>query len=170
MNSEQRDEAMRERWEKQEAKEKEDRRRTLQYDAEVERIHTFTPREFSPGLWTFLITTRPCAVCKKPTAPNLAAGPFPAGIRIDFEAQRARAGIRLLHHWGDKGPVCSDCKLNTAETFECSHCKQSKPLNESHKSFGAPAEHLCAHCYETVPAKQWEGLVAELEEQHRYDF
>jgi hypothetical protein len=102
--------------------------------------------------------------------PNV-SGPFPTHRIASFTDQRKRAGIREMSHWrASCDPVCVGCKNAGSETFECSHCKKTRPLSALHKSYGSPAKHLCVPCYETVPAKQWEGLVAELEEQHRYDF
>jgi hypothetical protein len=147
-----------------------------QHRAEVERVASFTPTEFAPGVFTFLVAVHPCVFCAKPTTPDLSSkttdsDPFPIGYTMNFAAQRDRAGIQKFAYWHEPGkPVCVGCKDTAAQTFECAHCKQARALNESHESFGSPAEHLCVHCYSTVPAKQWEGLVAELEEQHRYDF
>jgi len=140
-------------------------------ELERKRVDSFTPVQIAPGFFAFLVSVTPCEFCATPTVPKLQRGPFPVSFNRNFEAQCQRAGIRLMSHWSDLNQrVCVGCKDAGKQTFDCAHCKQARPLNESHSDYGSPAEHLCVHCYSTVPAKQWEGLVAELEEQHRYDF
>jgi hypothetical protein len=140
------------------------------------KVEAYTPTQFVPWHYTFLVEVKPCVHCARPTCADLTSrttgkDPFPIYWLSDFRAQRERAGIQPLAFWHENNfPVCVGCKDAGKQTFECVHCKQARPLNESHSSYGAPAEHLCNHCYGTVPAKQWEGLVAELEETHRYDF
>ncbi len=183
MNQDEIDKAMRERYERKEAEEAERRearaKATIaqrEREREAARIDDFKPTQFAPGLFTFLIAALPCVHCSRPTVPDLesnscSAGPFPRAWSRNFANQRERAGIQQLAHWRDiNEPVCVGCKNAGTETFECSHCGKTRPFVASHSSYGSPAEHLCVPCYETVPAKQWEGLVAELEEQHRYDF
>lgn len=133
-------------------------------------VDSYVPMKHGSGLFAFLVETMPCVVCAKPTIARPGLGVFPAHYAISFEAQRERAGIEALGDWHDyRQPVCKSCKDLGAQTFECVSCKQKRPLNESKQSFGAPAEHLCNHCWETVPAKRWAVLVEELEEQHRWD-
>lgn len=171
------DEAMRERYERKEAERaaaearyQEAREQAAELEVERAKLEGYTPKQFAPWFFAFLVEAKPCVYCANPTTADLSSGPFPKFWRANFNAQRERAGIRLLSHWHDNNfPVCVDCKTSDAY-FECSHCKKTHLLSASHSQYGMPAEHLCVPCYETVPAKQWEGLVAELEEQHKYDF
>ncbi len=136
-----------------------------------EALDLYTPQKIGADRFTFALDAKPCVYCSTPTISSLASGPFPAFWRAGFDEQRKRAGIHLLHHWHDTWkPVCVECKDKGVEKFNCVACKQTRSFNESHLSFGAPAEHLCTTCWETVSAKNWAALVGELEEQHRYDF
>jgi hypothetical protein len=157
-------------WDAKEEKRVADEERAAEVNAEGRRVDEYTPQEFAPSRFTFLVEAKPCVFCRKPTTADLKGGPFPVVWRVDFDSQRERAGIQKLAHWHDDGPVCVGCKEIGANDFACSHCKREQALSESHVSFGMPAEHLCATCYERVPAKKWAALVGELEEQHRYDF
>ena len=176
MNQKEVDEAMLERYERKEVERVAVATKREADQREIARIDGFTPTEFARGLFTFLIAALPCVYCSRPTVPDLesnncSAGPFPRAWSRNFATQRDRAGIQPLAYWHDiNKPVCVGCKGVGAETFVCSHCGKTRPLTASHESYGAPAEHLCVPCYETVPAKKWDGLVAELEETHRYDF
>ena len=146
-------------------------KRATRIEAERAKVESYTPTKVDDWHFAFLVEAKPCVYCARPTIATLPDGPFPREWRSNFSAQRDRAGIQPLAFWHENNfPVCIGCKAAGKETFECMCCKQSRPLNELHKSFGMPAEHLCTVCHETVPAKKWEGLVAELEEQHRYDF
>jgi hypothetical protein len=162
--------------EEREARQAEARADAAKINDERAKVESYTPTQFVPWHYTFLVEAKPCVYCARPTCSDLSSGhtkaqPFPVYFMANFQAQRERAGIQALAFWHENNfPVCVGCKDAGKQTFECAHCKQARPLNESHESFGSPAEHLCVHCYSTVPAKQWEGLVAELEEQHRYDF
>jgi hypothetical protein len=174
MNQKDIDKAVRERYERKEAEAAREAHQNRALREQAKELEGYTPTRFSPelSLFAFLLEALPCVHCAKPTMPNLERGPFPAAWHTMFSAQRDRAGIQPMAHWHDTNqPVCVECVKNSAGAFECSHCGKTRQLNESHQSFGcSPAEHLCVPCYERVPAKQWDGLVAELEEQHRYDF
>jgi hypothetical protein len=171
MNAEEMNESARVRWLNQQIEESEATAKREREIREQERIASYTPTEFAPGIFAFLVETMPCVVCERPTIKKPNDHPFPAYHAIAFEAQRDRAGIQEHGDWTDfRKPVCKGCKAAGAQTFECVSCKHRRPLNESKESFGAPAEHICVHCWETVPAKQWAALVEELTEQHRYDF
>ena len=67
------------------------------------------------------------------------------------------------------GPICTEC-AGDKSVYECYCCSRKIKEEEIQESFGWPQEHLCKHCYETVPAKTWDELVNELRESHQYDF
>lgn len=123
---------------------------------------------------TMLVELVKCPLCGKwmiGTGDRI-YGPFPKYFRISDKAQSKLAGWVQKGHrdYGIDKYICVECEQADKATFTCALCHQQKKSSEIEQSFGDPAEHLCKDCYSSVPAKEWDKRVSELEEEHQYDF
>lgn len=91
------------------------------------------------------------------------------GTDSGVPAQLERAGLRRgARHWSDD--LCAECEQAGLQRFTCAGCHQERDSTEVQRSFGDPPERLCATCYATMTARDWDTLVDRLEEEHRWDF
>lgn len=137
------------------------------------KLDDYTPDRFEGDYFRFLVDTKPCASCKRPTIPipvsYTAARPFPAYHRVDLKRQAERAGVLAVGTYVNENPVCVECVKAGVLLFGCAICGEKKNMSHIEESFGYPAEHLCKQCYQTVPAAKWDAKRKELEEAHRWD-
>ena len=66
---------------------------------------------------------------------------------------------------------CTECVEGGKAEFKCFHCKEIKNSGLIQESIGASdcADHICKDCYETLTAKEWDSIIEEMEEDHKYD-
>lgn len=138
------------------------------------KLEDYIPEQFDDRHYKVLIKTLECSACGCRAVPQLRSyyphSPFPTYYLANFEAQIARAGIRLIGSYPDGGPLCVDCSKAGKATFVCALCGQKRTTDLKHESFGSPSEYLCEPCYEVTPAKAWDAKVKELEDSHKHDF
>lgn len=139
----------------------------------MKKISEFVPTIVEPGFGLMLVRLEQCTHCKKTMLPPEPkhSSIFPGYMYAQRANQMKRAG------WVERAPVtdaehralCVECAPEFA-AFQCYSCKVTHK-GEPNRSFGwgHGADYLCTPCYETVPAKKWDALVRELEDEHRYD-
>jgi hypothetical protein len=134
-------------------------------------IHT--PKMVSDEGALFLVSIRRCPICHQwmVHAPDWDRySTFPGGDNR-FVDQAERAGLRLESgHEVDGINICQVCKDTGKATFVCALCGERRPANQEEESFGDPIEYLCRVCYATVPAKEWDEKIRQLEQRHRHDW
>ena len=96
---------------------------------------------------------------------------FPSYSELTLQAQAVRAGWRVVSgaRAANGETICTECRDAGKAAFRCYRCACELPSNLLQRSFGNPPDHLCAECYATAPAKEWQELVKQLKAQHRYD-
>ncbi len=114
-----------------------------------------------------LVHLKKCPICSK-----WMFNGFPAYHKLDIRTQLKLAG--WVHSSkttiGFNKTICVECEKADKATFQCVLCKEQRKSSEIEESIGDPAEHLCANCYASVPAKTWYEKVDELEDKHKYDY
>ena len=87
------------------------------------------------------------------------------------DAQMKRAGLVYLGKAKvDDEYICEICEKEGKADFICSICEKRHDTCEIKEQIGDPAEFMCKSCYETVPAKEWDDKLSELQDEHRWDF
>ena len=120
-----------------------------------------------------LVELEKCPICHRYMidSRNAKYGLFPKYCKITIEKQIERAGwVQRSCVEVDGHDICRECAEAGKADFLCALCEQRKLTDKIEESFGDLAEHLCADCYESVPAKIWDKKVEKLRERHRYDF
>ena len=54
--------------------------------------------------------------------------------------------------------------------YSCSLCGIDYLESEIEEKVGYPPEYICKHCYETVPAKEYDEHTSKLHNEHRWDY
>ncbi len=133
----------------------------------------YTPRQ-EGTYWLFAFALAICGKCGRSMLPVSAkkANYFPRYHRNRIEEQARRAGIRWETSARDKEEhiLCDECAITGNITFVCYICKQERQRTDIQETFGEPPDYLCTPCHQTVSAAEWQRIVEELLEQHRYDF
>ena len=131
----------------------------------------YTPKLHPSGYMEMLVDTDECPCCsKRMMHKDKSREIFPVYILANQYAQMKAAGMTYTSRTRvDNKLICEECEKSGKADFLCALCEQRKPSDKKHESFGDPAEHLCIHCYESVPAKVWEEKGDQLREEHRYD-
>lgn len=118
----------------------------------------------------FLLALEKCPSCHKYmiVRPHRARNTFPRYHKLTFEAQvKAAEFVITSDSQVDDKYICEDCAGAGKASFICALCKQRKSSDKIQERIGDPPEFLCADCYETVPAKEWESIWNQLERSHR---
>jgi hypothetical protein len=143
-------------------------------------IENFTPEVITEGRHTYglvLVEIAKCPTCDhfmlKGDLERL-EGFTPYWEKVTITVQAERAGWRWWS-WqrnSEGRHICQTCASEGKATFRCSLCKQERSSSQKHTSIGHPdgADHLCAVCYETVPAKKWQEKYDALSDEHRWDW
>ena len=120
----------------------------------------------------FLLRVSYCPECGRPMVvrPGRARDPFPYYFKLSFEAQ-VRAGGFCVRSDAIAGNeyICEDCAQAGRAWFHCELCKCKLPTDKIQEQFGDPPEYLCADCYASVSAKEWDEMCDALEAEHKWD-
>lgn len=133
---------------------------------------TITRDMYSPYA-VFEIELDRCAICERAMVPLAAtrANVWPVFYSDTLEAQAKRGGFPIASNLTRDGDaICRACAQEGRAGFTCAHCEQFRTTDQAVRVFGIDDQDvLCQTCYETVPAKQWDGVVQTLHDRHRYD-
>ena len=123
-----------------------------------------------------VVSTARCWTCKRvmvdrPRRDSYPHYTFPSSMDINFDAQLKMAGWvaqsdqKAAGEWA----ICEECAASGKASFECALCGQTRTSDRKEERIGDPPEFLCRDCYETVPAKEWDDKVQQLQREHQYD-
>jgi hypothetical protein len=136
----------------------------------------FTPYKIGEYTGVLAVWVQPCPRCKRPMLGKptniFTERMFPDTLRMQLRQQMGRAGWTFRGTATDASGrnVCEACQEAGDVTFICYRCKRELPTTKIQWGFGSPADHLCTNCYAITPAKEWDALVKEIEEEHQYDW
>lgn len=127
---------------------------------------------------TVLIETRKCSGCGAtvplPQLQDLRdVLPFYLHAPYNLEGQMERSGWKPIGYRRIGDPdetLCQECTDLGKRTFTCAHCRHERTVDKIHEAFGDGDDAVCEPCYETIPAKEFDAVVARLREARRYDY
>jgi len=112
-----------------------------------------------------------CELCGRVMIPKAPSGIYANYFEDTQEEQAKRKKLQFISDIKVDGKyICQDCADKGKADFLCVMCKERKQSDKKEISFGDPKEYLCTDCYETVPAKDWDLKVDEMENLHRWDY
>jgi len=121
---------------------------------------------------TFALQIRSCPICDRLMMYPKVRGLFPG---VAFMQQKDQMKALDIVGVGEAIPgdtwgrhACEICTAEGKVFFECFICKEQRPANERHKDVYHEA--VCNTCYETIPAKQWDEIMDEIDADHKYDY
>ena len=117
------------------------------------------------------VEAKRCKCCNKIMLKRDLQHIYPIWNQLSQDAQMKRVGfVYQTSVLVDNEPICNECVDSGKSTFICALCLERKSTDKIQESIGDPAEFLCAKCYNTVPASEWDNKVSELHKEHYYDF
>ena len=125
---------------------------------------------------TMLVELWKCSLCAKwmaypPLQRGSLHGTFPCFYKLDFNHQlQAVDWVKASDIQVEGRTICTVCVDAGNAYFVCSLCNQKRPTDNIQERYGDPPDFLCATCYRTTPASEWDAKEDELQEKHRYDY
>ncbi len=140
-----------------------------------EKIEDYVPKVIQDGEKHYiqmLIRGQKCHTCEKIMILKCNQYDlFPRSYQVDQEAQMKKGNlVYKTSVTSNERYICHECVLNNKAVFTCSLCKEEKSTAKIKVSIGDPAEYLCTDCYAVTPAKEWDEIKNNLQEDHRYDY
>lgn len=137
-------------------------------------MEKYRPKIHDEGNWIYvemLLEAKKCNSCQKIMIDDINNAFFPKYFKLNRAEQMIQADMVYTSSVLMNGKlICVECEKKGKANFLCYLCNKTKTSEKVHESFGYPTDYLCSDCYETVPAKKWNEVIDELNEDHKYDF
>ncbi len=133
-------------------------------------LKDFTPKSYLDGKYTeIIIQTNVCNYCDNVMIPERAMSLFPMWHEANGKSQCGRGNLVIEDMKSSSDDrICVDCYKANKKVFKCYSCFRSQEMDQVYQDF-YHEEYLCKSCYASVPAKDWDKYIDEINENHKYD-